>query len=129
MIKRNTFLAPFKEDYSQNKPQNTFYGLSLTEGAVKGRAWVIDSPKIELPNTFNKQTTILIAPATDAGWIPTFSQVSGAAVETGGDLSHGSIILRELQLPAITNAKGIMRNIKTGDIVSLIASEGVLLKE
>ncbi|MBT7424325.1 MAG: hypothetical protein HN782_08975, partial [Candidatus Marinimicrobia bacterium] len=45
------------------------------------------------------------------------------------DLSHGSIILRELQLPAITNAKGIMRNIKTGDIVSLIATEGVLLKE
>jgi pyruvate,water dikinase len=69
----------------------------------------------------------LIAPATDAGWIPTFSQVSGAAVETGGDLSHGSIILRELQLPAITNAKGIMRNIKTGDIVSLIATEGVLM--
>jgi pyruvate,water dikinase len=129
MIKRNTFLAPFKEDYSQDNSQNTFYGLSLTEGTVKGRAWVIDSPKIELPNTFNKQTTILIAPATDAGWIPTFSQVSGAVIETGGDLSHGSIILRELQLPAITNAKGIMRNIKTGDIVSLIASEGVLLKE
>ena len=129
MIKRNTFLAPFKEDYFEDNPQNTFHGLSLTEGTVKGRAWVIDSPKLELPNNFNKQTTILIAPATDAGWIPTFSQVSGAAVETGGDLSHGSIILRELQIPAITNAKGIMRNIKTGDIVSLIASEGVLLKE
>ena len=129
MIKRNTFLAPFKEDYFEDNPQNTFHGLSLTEGTVKGRAWVIDSPKLELPNNFNKQSTILIAPATDAGWIPTFSQVSGAAVETGGDLSHGSIILRELQLPAITNAKGIMRNIKTGDIVSLIASEGVLLKE
>ncbi|MDC1123014.1 PEP/pyruvate-binding domain-containing protein [Nitrospinaceae bacterium] len=129
MIKRNTFLAPYKEDYFQDNPKNVFHGLSLTEGTVKGRAWVIDSPKIELPNTFNKQTTILIAPATDAGWIPTFSQVSGAAIETGGDLSHGSIILRELQLPAITNAKGIMRNIKTGDIVSLIASEGVLSKE
>ena len=129
IIKRNTFLGPFKEDYSHDNHQNTFYGLSLTEGTVKGRAWVIDSPNSELPNTFNKQTTILIAPATDAGWIPTFSQVSGAAVETGGDLSHGSIILRELQLPAITNAKGIMRNIKTGDIVSLIATEGVLLKE
>ena len=129
MIKRNTFLGPFEKDYSHKKPQNTFYGLSLTEGTVKGRAWVIDTPNLELPNFFNKQTTILIAPATDAGWIPTFSQVSGAAVETGGDLSHGSIILRELQLPAITNAKGIMQNIKTGDIVSLIASEGVLLKE
>jgi len=129
MIKRNTFLGPFEEDYSHKKPQNTFYGLSLTEGTVKGSAWVIDSPNIELPNFLNKQTTILIAPATDAGWIPTFSQVSGVAVETGGDLSHGSIILRELQLPAITNAKGIMQNIKTGDIVSLIASEGVLLRE
>ena len=129
MMKRNTFLSPFEKDYHASKSQNTFFGLSLTGGVVKGRAWVANSPNLEIPNTFNKETTILIAPAVDAGWIPTFSQVSGAAVETGGDLSHGSIILRELQLPAITNAKGIMQNIKTGDIVSLIATEGVLLKE
>ena len=129
MMKRNTFLSPFEEGYDSSKSKSTFFGLSLTSGIVKGRAWVVNSPNLEFPNTFNKQTTILIAPAVDAGWIPTFSQVSGAAVETGGDLSHGSIILRELQLPAITNAKGIMQNIKTGDIVSLIATEGVLLKE
>ena len=129
MIKRNTFLDPLNEDYPKDKLQNTFFGLSLTGGTVKGLAWVTNSPNLELPNSFNKQTTILISPAVDAGWIPTFSQVSGAAVETGGDLSHGSIILRELQLPAIKNAKEIMQNIKTGDIVSLIATEGVLLKE
>ena len=129
MMKRNTFLSHFEKDYHSSKSQNTFFGLSLTGGVVKGRAWVAYSPNLEIPNAFNKETTILIAPAVDAGWIPTFSQVSGAAVETGGDLSHGSIILRELQLPAITNAKGIMQNIKTGDIVSLIATEGVLLKE
>ena len=81
-----------------------------------------------MPSSFQKKTTILIAPAVDAGWIPTFAQVSGVAVDTGGDLSHGSIILRELGIPAITNAIGVFQNIKTGDKVSLIADEGVLLK-
>ena len=45
-----------------------------------------------------------MARSVDAGWIPTFGLVAGVVVETGGDLSHGSIILREIGLPAITNA-------------------------
>lgn len=50
----------------------------------------------------------------DAGWIPTFARVAGVVVETGDDLSHGSIILREIGLPAITNVRGVMRVVQTG---------------
>jgi pyruvate,water dikinase len=101
--------------------------MGLTTGKVDGIAWVIKTPHVELPQLYKKQTTILIAPAVDAGWIHTFSQVSGVAVDTGGDLSHGSIILRELGIPAITNAIGVFQNVKTGDKVSLHADQGVLL--
>ena len=126
-LKRQTFLEPFLKTTTENL-NKTFTGLGLTGGQVEGTAWVLKKPNLDLPSSFQKKTTILIAPAVDAGWIPTFSQVSGVAVDTGGDLSHGSIILRELGIPAITNAIGVFQNIKTGDKVSLIADEGVLLK-
>jgi pyruvate,water dikinase len=44
----------------------------------------------------------------------TFTQPAGVLVETGDDLSHGSIILREIGLPAITNVRGVTRVMQTG---------------
>ena len=127
-LKRKTFLEPFLKDATKNLLPKKFSGMGLTGGKVEGVAWVLNKPNLELPKSFRKKTTVLIAPAVDAGWIPTFSQVSGVAVDTGGDLSHGSIILRELGIPAITNATGVFQFLKTGDKVSLIADQGVLLK-
>jgi len=127
-LKRRTFLEPFLADSKKHFFKKEFSGMSLTGGKVEGTAWVLNKPNLELPKSFRKQTTILIAPAVDTGWIPTFTQVSGVAVDTGGDLSHGSIILRELGIPAITNATGVFQFLKTGDKVLLIADQGVLLK-
>jgi rifampicin phosphotransferase len=47
-------------------------------------------------------------------------------VETGGDLSHGSIILREIGLPAVTNVHGATRAFTTGDPLRLDASRGLV---
>ena len=47
-------------------------------------------------------------------------------VETGGDLSHGSIILREIDLPAITNVRGVTKVIQTGDELGLRAGLGMV---
>ena len=58
--------------------------------------------------------------------IPPFGCVQGVVVETGGDLSHGSIILRETGLPAITNVRHVIRQIKTGDRLRLRANVGVV---
>ena len=41
--------------------------------------------------------------------------MAGVVVETGGDLSHGSIILWEIGLPAITNVRGVTKVIQTED--------------
>ena len=60
----------------------------------------------------------------DAGWIPTFGLVAGVVVETGGDLSHGSIILREIGLPAITNAHHATLVFRSGDQIWLRAASG-----
>jgi len=47
-------------------------------------------------------------------------------VEAGGDLSHGSIVLREMGLPAVTNVAGATRAFRTGDAVRLRADEGTV---
>jgi pyruvate,water dikinase len=101
-------------------------GVSLTTGEIRGRAWVLAEPSTSLPPGFTAETTILVARSVDAGWIPTFACVAGVVVETGGDLSHGSIILREIGLPAMTNGRGVMRMIQTGDELTLRAGSGVV---
>jgi pyruvate,water dikinase len=101
-------------------------GIGLTTGEVRGRAWVLSEPVVELPAGFDPSRTILIARAVDAGWIATFSCVAGVAVEVGGDLSHGSITLREVGLPAVTNVRGATRALRTGDPVVLRADEGTV---
>jgi pyruvate,water dikinase len=101
-------------------------GVSLTSGEVRGRAWVLAEPETALPPDFTTEQTILVARSVDAGWIPTFARVAGVVVEIGGDLSHGSIILREIGLPAITNVRGVTRQVNTGDQLILRAGVGVV---
>ncbi|OYT71929.1 MAG: hypothetical protein CFK52_06745 [Chloracidobacterium sp. CP2_5A] len=96
-------------------------GIGLTRGLVEGRAWVCEAPT--LPPPFS-DPVILVARAVDAGWIAVFSAVAGVVVEIGGDLSHGSIALREIGLPSVTNARGATRVIQTGDWIRVRADIG-----
>lgn len=117
------------DDLDAPPPASTamrFGGLSLTKGTVRGRALRASEPPTSLPDGFTPETTILIARSVDAGWVPIFGQVAGVAVEIGGDLSHGSIVLRELGLPSATNLGEIGDAIRTGDHVELRAGAGVL---
>ncbi|MEM7333481.1 MAG: PEP-utilizing enzyme [Chloroflexota bacterium] len=109
---------------SDSDGEGPLRGISLTGGQVQGRAWVLNEPALRLPDGFEPASTILVARSVDAGWIPTFAQVAGAVVEIGGDLSHGSIILREIGLPAITNVRLATRTVKTGEELILYADRG-----
>ncbi|MEM7800253.1 MAG: PEP-utilizing enzyme, partial [Chloroflexota bacterium] len=128
LIYRMDDLESFRPDAqgAQGDQPQRLSGVSLTDGNIQGKAWVLREPETSLPNDFDPDHTILIARSVDAGWIPTFSLVSGVAVEIGGDLSHGSIILREIGLPAITNVQHLTRGIQTGDHISLRAGSGIV---
>ena len=90
------------------------------------RAWTLAEPSTTLPPGYTPETTILVARSVDAGWLPTFTRVAGVVIETGGDLSHGSILLREIGLPAITNVGRATRLLATGAALVLRAGEGVV---
>jgi rifampicin phosphotransferase len=106
-------------------PGERVTGIALTVGDVRGVAWVLLEPSMALPSGCRPSETVLVARTSSAGWIPTWGLVRGVVVEIGGDLSHGSIILRELAIPAITNAHGATTVFRTGDSVDLRAGEGV----
>lgn len=104
-------------------------GLPLTAGHCTGTAWVLDEPADQLPPALRDlpaERIVLVARSVDAGWVPLFGQVAGVVVDIGGDLSHGSIVLRELGLPAITNTRRGTQSITTGDAVRLDASAGTV---
>jgi pyruvate,water dikinase len=106
----------------------TLHGIPLTRGEITGRAWVLHEPVYALPEGFDRRNTILVARSVDVGWVGTFNLVAGVAVETGGHLSHGSIVLREIGLPAVTNAAGVTRLISTGESITLNAERGIISK-
>jgi pyruvate,water dikinase len=99
-------------------------GVGLVAGVVEGRAWVLDEPSTRPPADMSGDPIVLVAPSVDAGWLPTFSLVDAAAVELGGDLSHGSIILREVGLPAVTNVGGLRQRVQTGDWLRVDGNTG-----
>ncbi len=99
-------------------------GIGLAPGRVAGRAWCAEGPTASPPAGWMPQETILIAPAVDAAWALLFRRVAGVVVETGGELSHASIILRELGVPSVTNVRGILGDLRTGDPLLLDAARG-----
>jgi pyruvate,water dikinase len=101
----------------------TLRGVPVCRGRVTGKARVILDPRIDAKI---EPGEILVAPVTDAGWVPLFAAAAGLIVDVGGTLSHGATVAREYGLPAVVNAKGATRRIKTGDTVTLDGSTGVV---
>ena len=69
---------------------------------------------------------VLVAPITDPGWMPLFVGAVALVAEMGGELSHTMIVARDLGIPAIVGAVGATTVIKTGDLIEVDGSTGVV---
>lgn len=107
-----------------NSTRDGWQGIGLAPGKISGRAWRAEGPTSSPPFGWPPEETILVAPSVDAAWALLFRRVAGVVVETGGELSHASIILRELGVPSVTNVSGILRDLRTGDRVTLDSARG-----
>lgn len=126
VLRRNDDPEAYNLEFDPNSER--LGGMSLVAGELTGKAWVLQEPSVQLPDGFTPDETILVARSVDSGWIPTFAKVAAVVVETGGDLSHGSIILRELGIPSATNVKTATRVFNTGDDVRLDGGSGTVYK-
>ena len=50
--------------------------------------------------------------------------VKGFATAIGGKTSHSAIMANSLEIPAVVGTKGILENVKTGDVIGLDALDG-----
>ena len=69
---------------------------------------------------------ILVARATDPGWTPLFLKAGGVVMELGGMLSHGAVVAREYELPAVVNVEGATRVLEDGQRITLDGRQGVV---
>ena len=79
-----------------NKPQYSGIpaSLGLYTGTAKVLRGIFDYPKM-------KKGDVLIIPYSDVGWTPLFAKAGAVIAESGGLLSHSSIVAREYGIPAV----------------------------
>lgn len=96
-------------------------GVAAAGGKASGIARLIRHP--EEGNRL-QPGDVLVAPSTDPGWTPLFLKACAIVMETGGYLSHGSLVAREFGVPAVVNVPGVMRIIKDGQKIVVDGDEG-----
>jgi pyruvate,water dikinase len=103
-------------------PPDAIIGSPVSSGVVEGLARVILDPSKEQLNPGE----ILVAPFTDPGWTPLFINAAGIALETGGLMTHGSVVAREYGIPAVVGIVDVTKKIKTGMRIRVDGDQGFL---
>lgn len=91
-------------------------------GIIEGEAVVVLEPSAEL----DVSGKIIITASTDPGWVFLIKDALGIIAEKGSLLSHTAIITRELGKPSIVNVPHAARKIRSGDLISMDASSGII---
>ena len=98
-------------------------GLAASPGSYVGRARVLHTP---VDGADLEPGEVLVASAISPGWAPLLLAAGALVTEIGGALSHGAIIAREYGLPAVLNVADATRCIRTGQLVHVDGSQGVV---
>jgi pyruvate,water dikinase len=98
-------------------------GVPVSAGVAEAPALVLEEPpEGDLP----AGPYILVCPSTDPAWVPLFVQARGLVMETGGVLSHGAIVARELGLPAVAGLAGAQRRLRSGQRLRVDGGTGTV---
>ena len=83
---------------------NKLKGIPTSKGIYKGTVRVIKGI-----SDFHKlrDGDVLVIPFSDVGWTPLFSRAGAIIAESGGFLSHSSIVAREYNIPAVVSVSGV----------------------
>ncbi|MBN9622913.1 MAG: PEP-utilizing protein mobile subunit, partial [Actinobacteria bacterium] len=99
------------------------HGVAASPGSVEGPARVIFTPA-ELDQV--QEGEVLICPITAPSWAPVFTKISAAVSDIGGIMAHAAIVSREYGLPAVVGTGFGTKAIKTGQLVKVDGSKGVV---
>jgi len=120
-----TFKGEAQSLPARNEAGTCLKGIPTSPGIVKGRARVMMRSDTLEPFAAGE---ILVAPFTDPSWTPYFVSAAAVVTDSGGILSHGSIVAREYGIPAVISVFDATRLIQTGDWLEVDGYRGVVTK-
>ncbi|MBS2035897.1 hypothetical protein JST97_12990 [bacterium] len=96
-------------------------GTGLSWGMAEGAALVVQRADQVPPAA---RDYVLVCPSTDPAYTSAMSRARALVVETGGVLSHGAIVARELGLPAVSNVN--IARIRAGQRLHVDGAKGLV---
>lgn len=114
--------------------QKLLRGIGTSQGQIEGEIRVITDlnqlnqdqlGQDHLGQDINRQT-ILVVPYTDAAWSSLLALAGGLISEVGGILSHGAIIAREYDIPAIMDIPYATQRLNDGMRVRIDGKTGIV---
>ena len=102
---------------------NALNGNACSPGQVTARVSLVMSPA-----DFGRMEsgTILVCPMTTPAWTQLFSQATGLVTDIGGILTHGSIVAREYNIPAVLGLGIATQRIKHGQMITVDGDLGTV---
>ncbi len=67
---------------------------------------------------------VLVTAGTNPAWTPLFLKLGALIMETGGPISHGSVVAREYGLPAVAGVAGATQRLRDGQLVRVNGQTG-----
>jgi phosphohistidine swiveling domain-containing protein len=106
----------------ETRTSDVLKGVPTSRGYHTGPVTVVqgiqDFPKVQPGD-------VLVIPYSDVGWAPLFTRASAVVAESGGILSHSSIVAREYSIPAVVSVPGACR-LADGTQVTVDGYQGVV---
>ena len=105
-----------------NQPERVaLEGRATSPGRATGPARVVTSLA---DGARLRRGDVLVAHSTDPSWTPLFLAAAAVVLETGGPLSHASIVAREFGLPAVVNVPNATRILRDGEPITVDGTTG-----
>jgi pyruvate,water dikinase len=103
--------------------EGAIIGIPVSPGVCEGRVVILEKP--EEGNRL-KKGDILVTVGTNPSWTPLFLKIGGLIMETGGPISHGSVVAREYGVPAVAGVAKATTILKDGQRVRIKGEEGTV---
>jgi pyruvate,water dikinase len=98
-------------------------GVAASAGVVQGRARVL----LDLKEADSFEPgEVLVTVSTSPLWTALFGLAAAVVTDSGGMLSHSSIVAREHRIPAVVGVRGATQRIHTGDVLLVNGSAGTV---
>jgi pyruvate,water dikinase len=100
-------------------------GIGIVGERVTGRARVIHDPH----SADLEPGDILVCVTTDPSWTPLFMLADALVIDTGGAMSHGAIVARELGVTCVINTVTGTKDIPDGATITVDGATGAVTVE